>query len=272
MRFVTINNLKTRFFVTGSGYHDLLFIHGWAASGRMWLRPMWALRRQYRVWSLDLPGFGDSDAPGIDWCTAEQYADHVAEFCYAMNIKPYAVVGHSLGSRVALDMARRYPELVERLIITSPLLTGRLGFNLNLMIGGLGQVISRASRTLWPLATAGVLSTYWAPNFLSAEGAKRQADDMRRSSWEAAVGSLQAVVNQDYSKHLPQIQQPALVVAGRKDYTIPPRDAEITADLLPNGQLVMLEHVHHWPTDEDLPAVVYLIKAFLDKAPFEAVI
>src|SRR5512140_2286451 len=102
---ISINDLKTRYTTAGRGEKHILFVHGWASSGRMWLRSMWALRSQYRMCALDLPGCGDSDSPDIEWYTLERYTDHVEAFCRALNIQPYAIIGHSMGGRIAFDLA-----------------------------------------------------------------------------------------------------------------------------------------------------------------------
>src|SRR5438045_1003542 len=108
MKFTHINGLKTAYYTGGTGKRDVLLLHGWASSGRMWLHTMWALRHEYRLWALDLPGFGDSQAPPTDWYTVERYTDHVAAFCEAMGICPYASIGHSMGGRITFDLGRRY--------------------------------------------------------------------------------------------------------------------------------------------------------------------
>ncbi len=272
MKFVRVHNLETRYYTAGIGPRDVLFVHGWAASGRMWLRSMWALRHSYHTWALDLPGFGNSEAPADEWTSTEQYTDHVAAFCELVGVKPYAVVGHSMGGRIIFDLARRYPHLVGRLVAVAPMVTGRLGFNLNVfMFGDLGETLGVLARRIWPVATAGALSTYWAPRYLGSEGVRRTADDMRRTAAQAAIGSLRAMTNQDYSPYLADISQPALVICGRRDYTIPPSDSRLAAEKLPLARLVMLEHVHHWPTDEDPLAFLWALKGFLADGLSEAV-
>ena len=264
MKYIQVNGLKTAYYVAGKGERDILFIHGWAASGRMWLRSMWSLRHTYRTWALDLPGFGRSESPPIDWYTTEHYTDHVAAFCEATGIRPYAAIGHSMGGRIALDLARRYPHLAEKVIAASPTITGKLGFNLNiLMAGGFGKALVRLSRHVWPLATAGVMSTYWTPRFLGSEGVKRSTDDLRRSSWQAAIGSLRAVASEDYSPYLPDISHPTLIICGQRDYTVPANDFRLAARSLPNARLVMLDQVHHWPADEAPHLFVETIQSFL---------
>lgn len=251
-KFVRINGINTRYYIGGGRNRPhLLFLHGWAASSRMWLRSMWALRDRFRTWAIDLPGFGDSDSPASDWYTVDAYTDHVAALCEELRIQPFAVVGHSMGGRITLDLARRYPHLLQQMVLVSPTITGRLGFNLDIFLTApFGRPLMQVSHRVWPLATAGVMSTYWAPRFLGTEGMKRTVMDLQRSSPEAAIGALRALTSQDYSMHLREIQQPALVICGERDYTIPPDDSRMAASHLPGGQLIMLGKVHHWPTDE----------------------
>lgn len=272
MKLTTINNLKTCYYIAGQDSRHILFLHGWAASGRMWLRSMWALRRDYRMWAPDLPGFGDSYGPNIEWYSIERYTDHVIAFCEELGIRPYAVIGHSMGGRVTLDLARRYPDLVERVVAVSPTVTGRLGFNLDVfMMGGVGEMMMGLSRRVWPFATAGAMSMYWAPRYLGTEVIKRTAADLRRSTWRASIGSLRAVINQDYSPHLSDIQHPTLLICGKRDYTVPPDDSRIAAQHLPNAQLVMLDHVHHLPMDEAPQIYLDAVRSFLVNGHLEAV-
>jgi pimeloyl-ACP methyl ester carboxylesterase len=269
MQAITINNLQTRYYVAGNG-PDVLFVHGWAASGRMWLRSMWALRRDYRLWALDLPGCGDSDAPGIEWHTIANYTDHVAAFCEALAIHPTAVVGHSMGGRIVLDLARRYPALMARVVAISATITGRLGFNLDVfLVGGLGQVLLDLSQHFWPMATAGAMSHYLAPRYIGTEGVKRSTEDMRRTSWEGAFGSLQAVVQNDFSMQLGDITHPTLLITGSRDFTVPPADSILAAQKIPNARLIILEGVHHQPMDEAPEATLGALRDFIQNGKVE---
>lgn len=272
MKYAYINDLKTCYYMAGNGPADILFVHGWAASGRMWLRSMWALRRQYRLWAPDLPGFGDSNGPDVEWYSIERYTNHIAAFCETMGIRPYAVIGHSMGGRITFDFARRYPDLAERLVAVSPVITGRLGFNLDVfMMGGLGETMMGFSRRMWPFATAGAMSMYWAPRYLGSEAIKRTVADLRRSTWRASIGSLRDIINQDYSPYLANVPHPTLLICGKRDYTVPPGDSRLAAQRLPNAQLVMLKHVHHQPTDEAPQVYLEAVQSFLANGQLEVV-
>lgn len=250
MYYAQLNGLRACYYVAGGG-PDLLFVHGWAASGRMWLRSMHALRQSFRVWAVDMAGFGDSDNPGEGWYTLERCTDYVAHFCEEVGIQSATVVGHSLGGRVVLDLALRHPDLVRRVVAVSPTITGRLGLNLDvLLMGRVGETLLSLSQRIWPLAEAGVMTQVMTPRYLNSECMARASTDLRRASGDAIVGSLRALVNQDFSPNLPHIKQPALLIAGERDITVPPSDARLAAEMMPNAELVTLKGVHHMPSDE----------------------
>lgn len=262
MNYAQLNGLRARYFVAGRG-PEILFVHGWAASGRMWLRSQWALRRDFRAWAVDLPGFGGSDLPGEAWYALEAYTDYVAAFCAEAGIEGATVVGHSLGGRIVLDLALRHPHLVSSVVAVAPLITGRLGFNLDLfLLGRVGEALVSLSQHVWPLAEAGMMSQFIAPRHLTSESMKRASTDMRRASGDALVNSLRAVVGNDFSPHLAHIAQPALIISGERDLTVPPADARLAAERLPNAELAMLQGVHHMPSDEVPDLFLQLVRDF----------
>ncbi len=90
----------------------ILFLHGGNVAGWMWGEQVPAFG-DYRLLVPDLPGFGESN--GLPWESVAATADHVA----ALLDRPVHVVGLSLGSSVALELAARHPELVLSLFLAS---------------------------------------------------------------------------------------------------------------------------------------------------------
>ena len=91
----------------------VLFAHGLFGQGRNWTQVGRALSDEHRVLLVDLPHHGRSG-----WEDTFDYlrvADQVAELIEPTD--PAAVVGHSLGGKVAMVLALRHPELVERLCV-----------------------------------------------------------------------------------------------------------------------------------------------------------
>ncbi len=99
----------------------LLLIHGFGpgASSYEWRKNVDALAAQFRVYVVDLLGFGLSDRPTIDF-TAETYADLIGDFVKEVIGKPTIVVAHGLSSAYVIADAFRRPQLFERLVLIAP--------------------------------------------------------------------------------------------------------------------------------------------------------
>src|SRR2546430_8268107 len=99
----------------------LVLIHslGPGASSYEWRKNVDALAEQFRVYTLDLLGFGLSDHPTIDY-DAELYIDLISDFIKEVVSKPAIVVAHGLTSAYIIAAAFRHPQLFERLILVAP--------------------------------------------------------------------------------------------------------------------------------------------------------
>ncbi|HLI89641.1 MAG TPA: alpha/beta fold hydrolase [Ktedonobacteraceae bacterium] len=99
----------------------LLLIHsfGPGASSYEWRKNIDALSEQFRVYSLDLLGFGLSDRPAIDY-TPETFTDLLHDFIKEVIGKPAVVVAHGMTCAYVIANAYRYPQLFERLILVAP--------------------------------------------------------------------------------------------------------------------------------------------------------
>lgn len=126
IRHTSINGLEIAF--AWQGHRDrrtpLLFLHGLGDSSimsfaRIAACPALAARGSLLI---DLPGFGYSPVHD-DWpATIESCADIVAAVCTELSLSRVAIVGHSMGGSVAIEVATRAPELVSQLILAEPLL------------------------------------------------------------------------------------------------------------------------------------------------------
>lgn len=100
---------------TSYGDHGsrVVFCHGLFGQGRNWTQHAKALAPEHRVTLVDIPNHGRS--PWTDRWDFLDAADQVAELLDADD--PVALVGHSLGGKIAMVLALRHPELVERLCV-----------------------------------------------------------------------------------------------------------------------------------------------------------
>ncbi len=99
----------------------LLLVHGFGpgASSYEWRKNVDKLSEQFRVYVVDLLGFGLSDRPAIEY-TAETFTDLISDFIKEVINKPTTVVAHGLTSAYVVAAAYRKPQLFERIIMVAP--------------------------------------------------------------------------------------------------------------------------------------------------------
>lgn len=113
MSVVLLDREIVHYEVLGRG-RPLIFLHGWVGSWRYWIPAMQAASVSFRAYALDLWGFGDS-AKNQRY-SIEQQADLVESFLERMGIGRAALIGHALGALVAMEVARRNPAAVDRVM------------------------------------------------------------------------------------------------------------------------------------------------------------
>ncbi len=111
MSAVMLENDLLHYEVLGRG-RPVFFLHGWSGSWRYWIPSMQAASLKYRAYALDFWGFGDSVKN--QKYSLEDQAQLVHDFMDKMGIFRVALVGHGLGALVAIEIASRWPEMVDR--------------------------------------------------------------------------------------------------------------------------------------------------------------
>ena len=110
--YVEVNGYKT-FYSKGTGnikagQPSVIFLHGAAMDHSVWVLPSrYFARHGYNVYALDLPDHGRS--VGESPVSIDGFADWLSDAMGELDIASAAIVGHSLGSLIALNFAARYP-------------------------------------------------------------------------------------------------------------------------------------------------------------------
>lgn len=97
---------------------DFVALYYWAGSGRTFDAVAGSLAPRHCLLAPDLPGFGVA-APAPDHSVAV-YNDHVAPFIARQHLRGYLLVGHSMGGKIALNLAARQPAGLAGVVLLSP--------------------------------------------------------------------------------------------------------------------------------------------------------
>ena len=237
----------------------LVFIHGSAMDHTMWSFPARHFARHGRsVLAVDLPGHGRSGGEPLP--SVEALADWVVVLLDAAGVERAALIGHSMGSLVALDAAARHADHVERvallgtalpMAVAEPLLAAAAA-NDHAAIDGL---------MIWGHSLAGQLGGTGTPGVhVMAEATKL----MER----AAPGVLHADLNAcnaygEPLEKLDAIRCPTLLLLGEQDLLTPRRATKAIAERIANTRTVVLPGCGHMMTAEQPDAVLDALRGFL---------
>jgi len=218
---VTVDN-ESVFCSTGKRDPDpsqpnIVFVHGASLDSTTWvLYTRYYARRGYNAYALDLPGHGHSGGKPLS--TMEDMADWLLRFLDAAGIESATLVGHSMGSLVAMEAAVRSPERVEKLVL--------LGAALPMPVA---PVFLDAARNNEPAAID--MFVLWGYDFAAQIGGNlvpgiSMLNSGRRLVERASDGVMYADLNacNEYTPdaaHFDPIDCPTTLIIGRDDAMTP---------------------------------------------------
>lgn len=106
-----------------AGGPTFVLVHGIGVSSRYFERLVPALAEEGRVVAVDLPGFGKArNLRRVRGFSIEDFADAVAFALDGLGVADAVIVGHSMGTQVAIALAGRRPDLVQGLALLGPVM------------------------------------------------------------------------------------------------------------------------------------------------------
>lgn len=102
--------------LSGTSPNPVVFIHGFGCDHTDWDLQVHHLAPFHETVAVDLPGHGASPAEAAD-CSIERYGAAVARLLRALGLPPAMIVGHSLGCRVAVEVALQAPEHARSVVL-----------------------------------------------------------------------------------------------------------------------------------------------------------
>lgn len=239
-----------------AGLPTLVLVPGLACDEAVWT-PLWpALQDVARPW---VP-------PAAVHTTIGDMAEAVLQ---AAPTEVFALAGHSLGGRIALEVMRRAPGRVSRLALLD---TGWQP----LAVGAAGEAERQSRGELVALARAAGMRTMgerWSPPMLHPARLGTPVHDevlrmIERQTAERFAAQQQALLDRpDASAVLDAIRCPTLLLCGREDGWSPPARHEEMAARIPGARLVLVDQCGHMSPMEQPEAVARALRAWLAQEP-----
>ena len=264
-----IDGEQIHFSRLGAG-RPLLLLHGLLGGSFCWRRNMEALSLRHTVYTVDLPGHGESNAPRHLDCSMQAQSDRVLSLMERLKLEELDVVGCSWGGAIAMLLAAKSAR-VRSLVLAAPvnpwstLGSGRIRF----LNGRTGEALLRIvwpfSRPLYHTALARM---YGDPKRLppgTVEGYRSQVMRPGRvnnilntlRSWDRDVTTLRAAI--------PRIKARSLLIWGSRDSAVDVGSAEPLKRALPDCQLKVIEGAGHLPFEETPEEFNRMVLDFIDQ-------
>lgn len=228
-----------------SSSNVVIFIHGLGASLEMWEYQFDAFTAAgYRVIAPDMPGFGDSPE-SQDQLTIENMADSVSKLMDTLNLSKAHIIGLSMGGAIAQKFALKYPEKLEKLVLTNTaarFANKLVGIQYLAMRYLLLKIVSRET-------SAKSVAKLVFPQKDHGEFRAEFISQIMKATDKAYLDGTKACIKHDLRSEMGKITAETMVILGKKDKITPPRILKQLANLIPHSQILELNGGHVTPVD-----------------------
>jgi pimeloyl-ACP methyl ester carboxylesterase len=219
----------------------VVLLHGAGFDQATWaLHSRWFAHHGYGVLAPDLPGHGRSSGTAL--ATIADMADWTAALIEAAGATKARLIGHSMGSLIALETAARHPEKVSGLSLIGTAATMTVGPDL-LRAAEANDHAAIDMVSIWGLGFQAELGGSLAPGLWMHSGAQRVLERCRPgvlfndlSACNAYQGALAAAA---------KITVPATLILGERDMMTPAKAGKVLAAAIPNARTIVLRGAGH---------------------------
>ncbi len=239
----------------------LVLVHGMTpgASSYEWRKNVEVLAGQFRVYVLDLLGFGLSDRPAIEY-TVEVYTDLIGDFLKEVVSQPAVVVAHGLSSAYIVTCAYRRPQLFAKVVLvaSSPTLLQERSTNLvsrvvkvSLRVPVIGEFLFNVLTSRWAIRSYYERRGYHNPGLITDQLVEYIFSSAHQTNghYPAAMLLSEEVV-MDIHEPLARLRPPVAIIWGREDEFSPLEASEAYKLVNPGIETRILDHSSQQLQDE----------------------
>lgn len=274
-RWLHIDGLRVRYVTAGERGPAVVLVHGGGidSAALSWGLALEALAPYCRVYAPDLPGYGASDKPPIAY-TTEFFVEFALKLLDALQLPKATLIGLSMGGAIAMGVARRAPQRVEKLVlIDSYGLQER--FRAHLLVWAVTRWPALQDIAAWPLRYSRTLLTLGMRVLTGNPGTPQLVHEV--AQWARAPYARRAFacwlrdeirwnsVKTNLLDELHDLEIPVLLIHGERDRIVPVEAARRAQRLLKDARLCVIPNCGHWAPRERPEEVHRAILEFLSE-------
>ncbi|WP_040608926.1 alpha/beta fold hydrolase [Salinicoccus carnicancri] len=263
-----VNGIGTNYLEAGSGKETMILIHGsgpGVSAYANWRLVIPRLSESLHVFAPDVVGFGKTDKVGKEEYTLDKWVDHLIGFIEEVSDGPVYLVGNSFGGAMALHIAHRRPDLVNKLILMGTV--------------GVEHKLSYGLDRVWGYDPGIENMRELIQLFSHDEGAAKN-EELVRLRYEASTETeseeaFRAMFYDNRQKRLDELALPdetlknieteTLLFHGLEDQVIPFEETSYKLmQLLPHAELHLFNECGHWTQIEKTNPFIDHILAFIE--------
>jgi pimeloyl-[acyl-carrier protein] methyl ester esterase len=240
----------------------IVLVHGWAMHSGIWRAFAQELAKHYRVTLVDLPGHGRSEAmlPFTLETVSKALLDAIPD-------ESCCWLGWSLGAAIVLEIARRFPGQVNKLVLLAgtPCFVGKDGWP-----GMDINILDKFAESLQQ-DTHATLLRFLSLHIKGLDHQKAALQELKALVFETPEPNQEtlkkglAILKQtDLRGFFAHLKMPIAVVLGQLDTLIPVSVGAKMQELLPNVDLTVVDRAGHVPFLSHQEAVVNAVCRFMD--------
>lgn len=254
-QWTTLDGARIHYLNYGKGSEALVLIHGWTMNVDNWRDQIPDLAKRHRVLAIDLPGHGQSDKPPISY-TMDLFARAVDAVMRDAKVKRAVLVGHSMGTPVARQYYRKYPEKTLAIVIVDGVLRPLADKAM------MDSMMATFRGPNYKESVSQMLAAMFGPG-LSAEAKERIKTSTLNTPQPVLVSAMEGMADSGIWGE-DKINVPVLAIMAKNPF-FPPNIEESARVIAPNLEFHMWEGVGHFVMMEKPKEFNEAVLAFLDK-------
>lgn len=248
---IKINGLNINYDVSGEGM-PVILLHGWLCSLDT-MKPIANVLQNFKVYNVDLPGFGKSDMPEKPFNTND-FGDFLEGFIKGLKIENPILIGHSNGGRTIINYAGRNLGKVKKIVLIDS-----AGIKPKRKLGYYIRIYTFKFLKKF----LGIFPDVEMFNNIRQRVLGKFGSSDYKNSPEILRKTMSIIINEDQTEILKNIKAPTILLWGENDTDTPISDAKIMEEMIQDASLIEIKGAGHFSYLDSYNQCMEIIKEFI---------